>query len=136
MTHNILILLFLFQIKHLIADYYLQFPYMYENKGKDKGWVGPLIDHSLVHAVSTLIIVSIYFILTNVPSEVGSTYAMIATSLIFLFDAVTHFLIDRWKAIKKTNPSESRFWRLLGIDQFLHHIVGIIIIYSIAKIGG
>lgn len=116
MTIELLMMLLTFQVKHLIADYYLQFPYMYENKGKATGWVGPLFNHSLVHGVLTYIIVAIF------TSNVG--LAMLA----LLIDAVTHFWIDRWKATRPDKVTESGFWTNLGIDQMLHHVVGILII--------
>lgn len=53
------ILLIAFQIKHLIADYYLQFEYMYKNKGQVTGWFGPLKDHATIHAAGTGIIVTV-----------------------------------------------------------------------------
>jgi len=120
MTTEILILLLAFQAKHLIADYYLQFPYMYENKGKEKGWLGPLFDHAGIHAAFTFWIV--LFLTT--------TSLWIAFS-VFIFDFTTHFITDRWKATRKTDPSQSWFWQSLGIDQMIHHTVGILIIWWI-----
>lgn len=118
---EVFVLLVLFQFKHLIADYYLQFPYMYENKGKRdswKTWALPLMDHAGIHGLLTLLIIS-----TAVNPEIG----IIAAT----FDFATHFIIDRWKATRGSNPSESKFWIELGIDQMLHHLVGIIIIFCL-----
>ncbi len=128
MTTEILILLFVFQIKHLIADYYLQFPYMYENKGKKYGWFRPLLDHTGIHFAGTMFILVIY-------STITGKYAEQSLLILFLgiFDAYSHFMIDRWKATQKTNPSESWFWKSLGIDQMIHHIVGILIIWCITQ---
>jgi len=131
MTTEILILLLAFQIKHLIADYYLQFPYMYENKGKKERWIEPLFDHSFIHAIGTILIVFIYMLVTNKPSELGSITAAIITIGVVIFDFITHFITDRWKATRKTDPSKSWFWQSLGIDQMIHHTVGILIIWYI-----
>ncbi len=117
---EVFVLLVLFQFKHFIADYLLQFPYMYENKGIKgnwKQWVLPLVDHSGIHAILTLLIIS-----AATTADIGVKAAA--------FDFATHFVIDRWKATRGSNPSESKFWRELGIDQMLHHLVGIAIIFG------
>jgi hypothetical protein len=129
MLEHFLILALLFQVKHLIADYYLQFPYMYENKGKDQGWIEPLFDHVTIHAAGTLIIIFSYFVIQNIPSKIGPEMAVLWTMGLVVFDFITHFITDRWKATQKTDPSQSWFWQSLGIDQMIHHSVGIIIIY-------
>lgn len=134
MTTEILILLIAFQVKHIIADYYLQFPYMYENKGKDKGWFSPLFDHAFIHAVGTFIIVTGYILTYGIPGKIGANMAIVFTILFVLFDLITHFVTDRWKATRKTDPSQAWFWQSLGIDQMVHHIVGILIIYALTTI--
>ena len=116
---TIFLLLLAFQVKHFIADYPLQFPYMYENKGKLSGWVKPLRDHALVHATFT-------FFMTV--GFVGISMALALSA----FDFITHFLTDRWKAKAGGNCNESAsFWINLGIDQMIHHTVGIITIYMV-----
>ena len=117
---EIFILLIAFQIKHFLADYPLQYPYMYENKGKEEGWADPLRDHAGVHAILTMIIITPYLIFTN------NDYVLIF--ILSTFDFITHFIIDRWKATRKSGPETSGFWINLGLDQMFHHIVGIIIV--------
>ncbi len=102
MTLEILILLLAFQAKHLIADYYLQFPYMYENKGKAVDWVKPLFDHAGIHSVFTFWIV--FF------TTISPWIALLA----LVFDFVTHFVTDRIKAIQPEGPDTKRFWTNLG----------------------
>lgn len=133
MTLEILTLLLIFQAKHLIADYYLQFPYMYKNKGKEEGWFIPLFNHSLVHASMTFIIIFIYFLVPGNLHKTGTNYAVFLTFALPLFDLITHFVTDRWKATRKGGPDTSEFWRNLGIDQYIHHVVGIIIIWGLTQ---
>ena len=104
MPTEILVLLIAFQIKHFIADYPLQFPYMYENKGKSIGWIEPLFIHSSVHAFFTAMIVFTF---------TGSPELMMAA---IVFDLTTHFIIDRWKATRPNGPDNYWFWHNLGID--------------------
>lgn len=119
------VLLVVFQVKHLIADYYLQFPYMYENKGKPTGWINPLLDHTIVHAGFTWVI-ALIFIGAVIDCQLT---ALTVSFAIALFDLATHFVTDRWKATRKTDPSQAFFWTSLGIDQMIHHLVGIAIAY-------
>ena len=122
MTTTVFVLLIIFQIKHLIADYYLQFPYMYLNKGNPTGWFMPLFEHSFVHSVITFIIAYIYI------WYIGSFNILIVFG-VTLFDLLTHFVTDRWKATRGTTPNQEKFWTALGIDQMIHHIVSIIIVF-------
>ena len=126
MIVEIFVLLAIFQIKHLIADYYLQFPYMYQNKGKPdiEDWWKPLFDHATVHMFFTTIIIFFYAVFFN-------RHAFVILPFVMLFDFVTHFVTDRWKATRKGGPDTAEFWTRLGIDQMVHHIVGIIIVIGV-----
>jgi len=128
MTLDIFILLIAFQIKHLLADYYWQFPYMYLNKGAKSGWFEPLLLHAGVHAGTTSMIISVYFIWNEVTPTLEHKLLLFG---VVVFDLVTHFVTDRWKATRGHSPDESIFWTDLGIDQMVHHIVGIIIVFGI-----
>ncbi len=134
MINSILFLLIVFQIKHLIVEFYLQTPYMYENKGNAIGWVKPLMAHAGMHAASTFIIIFIFTLIFINININGIQYHLFLLVGFSLFDGTTHFIIDRWKATLQYSTTESKFWTSLGIDQILHHIVGIIIIYFIAII--
>ncbi len=133
MTLEILFLLLAFQAKHLIADYYLQFPYMYENKGKPAGWIKPLFDHAGIHAMGTFVI--IHFYLIGLIPEILSREAITILLSVSLFDFATHFITDRIKAIQPEGPDTKRFWTNLGWDQLAHHTVGILIIFYITTQG-
>ena len=134
MEFHFLFLLLAFEIKHLLADYYWQYAYMYENKGKLEGWLVPLTDHALIHASLTALIGLLYCAFTY-PTVSGSPVAIVMIGLP-IFDFVTHTLIDRWKAVQKHTPADTKFWTNLGIDQGLHHVVGyFIIFYLVACVG-
>ena len=132
MEYHFLLLLIAFQAKHLIADYYLQFPYMYENKGKATGWVEPLFDHATIHALFTIIIVLFYLLYINIYINKLTLYIIILIPITaFIFDFTTHFITDRIKATRKSTMDTSQFWYNLGLDQAVHHTVGILIVYYI-----
>ena len=117
----IFFLLVVFQLKHFIADYPLQNPYMLGKFKDDWGFFLPLLIHSLTHGVITL---AILFITAN--HELW---------WLFLVDTVSHFVIDRLKAGKKYlgrwGTNHPLFWWSLGLDQMLHHLVHYYIIYMI-----
>jgi len=120
---TLILMLFAFQIKHLIADYPLQNTYML-GKFKESGWVAPLSAHCAVHSLITFFI-CFYF---------GFYVAILAA----LFDFVIHFAMDRIKAspkllgrYKQDNP---KFWWALGFDQMVHHLTHYLIIFAVVGV--
>lgn len=114
--------LVVFQLKHFVADYPLQTPYMLA-KFQELGWVKPLAAHCLVHAVLT-----------------GGILLILAIPLwlivsLMAFDFTVHFVMDRIKASPKMlgryNVTEKKFWWSLGFDQMIHHITHYVIIYFV-----
>lgn len=130
----IFLLLVLFQIKHLLADYFLQGKYMLGKFKPHPDYILPLAAHCAVHGVMTFAIASI------VSSK--------AAFWVALLDFVLHFAMDRVKAspellgrfealTKETYPtatdeqkrSNTRFWWSLGLDQTVHHLTHYLIIW-------
>jgi hypothetical protein len=128
MNLDIFILLIAFQFKHLLADYYWQFPCMYLNKGAKEGWFEPLLSHAVVHAGLTAILLALLYNYKEVSPTIEHKLVLI---IAVIFDLVTHFITDRWKATRGRTPDEPKFWTDLGIDQMIHHIVGIVIVFFI-----
>jgi hypothetical protein len=152
-------LLIAFQVKHLLADYFLQTPWML---GKFKpGWdfLGPLAAHCGVHAFATLII----FWLVRADLWLALSLAALDFTLHFLMDRVkaSPRMLGRWKPLTAAEMLEAqqvvqaeesygvcswersnardrlrgntRFWWSLGFDQFFHHLThyGLIALYII-----
>lgn len=128
---EIFILLVVFQIKHYLADYPLQFSYMYTWKGMPTHWIAPLRDHAAVHAAMTLFITGVYIASKTPDMSTREAFAIIFA--VSFFDGISHFIIDRWKATRGVGPDTEIFWYYLGIDQMLHHLVGIVIIYILIQ---
>jgi hypothetical protein len=123
--HMLFLLLVVFQVKHLVADYPLQTKYML-GKFKD-GWdfFFPLWSHCLVHAYITFFIV-MYF--TDISVAVKCFY----------IDFIIHFIMDRIKAGPKylgrfKDMTDRKFWWCLGLDQMVHHMTHYLIIYFILR---
>lgn len=118
MEFNILFWLF---TKHIIADYYMQYPWMYRHKGK-YGHPGGLA-HAGLHGIFTYIV-----LMTFVSPLLSLSLA--------LLDFVLHYHIDyiKSKAWDKanTNPSEQLYWIIHGTDQFAHGLTYFLIVHLLA----
>jgi len=128
-----------FEVKHLVADFFLQNEYML-GKFKRTGWELPLAAHCAVHAVFTGVIA-----LLVKPEVNWVLWAM-------FMDFICHFSMDRIKAspdllgrftalTKETYHSASEaqkhsnkwFWYTLGIDQFVHNLTHLFIVWVLTK---
>jgi hypothetical protein len=148
-NNSIFILFFVFQIKHWLADYPLQRPWMLGKFKPGLGFVAPLATHCGVHALLTWAIVLF----------VKPQWAMQLAA----FDFCTHFVMDRIKAspkmmgrwkplfgegyffaqkmksigenetVRKNARAALRgnrlFWDALGFDQMVHHFTHYTIIW-------
>ena len=117
---DLLILIFIFQIKHFVADYLLQGKYML-GKFKSVGWELPLTAHVAVHMAMTFCILIWYL-----PIEFALVLSMMDMSI--------HFLIDRAKVVLSRGYDSSKdkeFWWLLGLDQMAHHFTHYLIAFVV-----
>lgn len=111
-THLDLLLAFSYlAVKHTLADFFLQTPYQYLNKGR-YGHMGGIL-HALIHCVLTL---PVYILLA--PS------GPLLAAIIFIGEFILHYHIDwlkeqflRWRNLDQTKPA---FWYALGLDQLAH----------------
>ena len=147
-----LLLVAAFKVKHFVADYPLQTPYML-GKFKPTGWVRPLAAHAGVHAAITALV------------ALGAGAGLLALGCALL-DFVVHFVMDRvkaspnlmgrWKALSAgeyrsaarmaeydgTDPElvgaarfgrqllrhNTLFWNCLGIDQLVHGLTDLAVV--------
>lgn len=129
---SLLFFLCMLQLKHLIVDFYLQTPEMVRGKGHYLNWEG--IKHSLQHGIGTLILVTLFFLVLGVNSWQIFFFIVIFSTL---FDFVTHYHID-WVKMRfgDRDISNEKFWHHLGIDQFAHQVIYLliaVIVYGGAK---
>ena len=110
--HNALILLVLLQIKHMLADFYLQAPRMLVDR--DRYLHMGRAQHAAVHAVG---------------SAIGLLLMGTALPIILLITAaewLAHYHIDwgksRYSNIMGYTPNDPGFWRAFGFDQALHQL--------------
>ena len=118
MTASVFILLALFGIKHFIADFLMQYDYMFRDKGIYGAEGG--LHHAGVHACWTFLIL--------IPFVTSTEQLLILP----LFDFIAHYHID-WAKINinkkyKYTPADHKFWFWLGLDQLAHQITYIFLV--------
>lgn len=102
----------LFQVKHFLADFVLQGPYILENR-KHYGHPGGLL-HVAIHLAGSLIALLI----------VGTGTTTLAVLL--LVEGVIHYHMDWAKdnfvAHRGLTSRDAAFWYVTGFDQAVHHL--------------
>ena len=116
-------LLLMLQTKHLILDFLWQPPYEYLNKGK-YGHPGGLI-HAGKSGFGTFLCFYIY------------NHSILYSFLVGIVEAAIHYNIDYIKIqlnrLYDLKPNNENFFRLIGVDQFLHQTVYLVLAFSYAN---
>ena len=104
--------------KHVIADYYLQYPWMFKYKAV-YGHPGGLA-HAGLHGFFSFIVL-LYFVDPIVAFSLG------------LLDFILHYHIDHtksniWKS-KNLTPADQLYWMVHGTDQFLHMLTYFLMVH-------
>ncbi len=108
--------------KHMIADYFLQRPYQFLNKGT-YGHPGGLL-HAAIHAGLSI---PVFMFVPSV--SVGLAAGVIVGEF------MAHYHID-WSKEQitkkfKWTPQDQGFWSALGVDQFLHALTYLIMVWAV-----
>jgi len=113
--------------KHAIADFFLQSAYQLKYKGT-YGHPGGLL-HSAIQAGGS----SFAFLLIAPSAVVGFGLIIAEFLLHYHIDWTREQLDDRWKLY----PGGSLYWRVLGVDQWLHHMtyVGFVVVLAATSYG-
>lgn len=107
-------ILLLFALKHVLADFVLQTGAIARAKDARSGWQRALALHGATHGAMTLAIA-----------------VLVSPRLWWLgvVDGFIHAGIDRTKSLVgqrlQAGPADTKFWWLLGTDQFLHQVTHI-----------
>ena len=119
LINAILLAFIMLAVKHTIADYFLQTPYQYLNKGT-YGHPGGII-HAGFHALLTL---PVFLIL--LPSSIALAIAIIVGEF------VVHYHLDwsKEQLVKRymLTHADAWFWHLFGLDQLGHMLTYVAII--------
>lgn len=150
---NLPLALFLvFEVKHLVCDFFLQTEY-HLGKFKREGWEVPLASHCAVHALATLLIClavcprvaffcvlmdfGMHFIMDRVkadPELLGRFKPLTASDYVHYKQVVDTYELmgapDAPQAVdSRTRLAHNKyFWWCLGVDQFVHQLTSLAII--------
>ena len=109
---NILGLLLLLQLKHLLADYFLQNQYMLRNR-RIYGHPGGLL-HVAIHVAGTAACFYVFGI-------GGWLFAGL-----LIAEAVIHYHLDwskdNFTQNRELGPTDPLYWYSMGVDQAMHHL--------------
>ena len=112
----VLFLLFILQIKHMFADYFLQTQRMLSDRSEYVHF--GRIQHVMIHAAGSAIAFAI--LLTN------PVFILITVVL----EAIAHYHIDwakgRYSSANNQTPEDAGYWRAMGGDQALHQVTYIV----------
>ena len=118
----VLVALLILQFKHFIADFVLQTPYQFLNKGK-YGHPGGAI-HAGIHALGS----TLAFLVIRPSLALGAA--------IVIGEFIAHYHIDWLKErTVKVNQwvfPQSEFWWTFGADQALHQVTYVVIVAVLA----
>ena len=119
-----LVAITLLMIKHVIADYFMQYSWMIRDKGNYGAWGG--LAHSGYHGILTALVFALFL-----------EQAILFSILLGLLDSVIHYHVDYvksnfWKS-KKLGPSDQMYWVAHGVDQFLHFMTYVLLVILYAN---
>jgi hypothetical protein len=113
-----LALITLLMVKHVIADYFMQYSWMMKDKGTYGAKGG--IAHSSWHGTLTFIVLELF--------SIGWPISL----ALAIVDAVLHYHIDYVKSnVWKTRgytPANQMYWVTHGVDQLLHLLTYVAIV--------
>mgnify|MGYP001181148228 FL=1 len=108
--------------KHILADYFFQRAWMFPDKGVYGAWGG--VAHAITHSILTSFVLMFF-------TDVFTAQALA------VLDGFLHYHIDYiknnvWKS-KKYTASHSEYWMIHGVDQFLHFLTYVLIVFLISN---
>ena len=131
MISQIILLFLLLQAKHFIADFILQTNWQAFNKHNvfhPGGYV-----HAGITAVATYLVFFVWFLLSGY--HFSDHFYHTVLSLVIM-EFLIHYVID-WSKMNFNKcmcwgpTTHKEFWWLLGLDQFLHQLCYIGMVYAI-----
>jgi len=119
---ELIVLLTVLFTKHILADYFFQRAWMFPDKGIYGAWGG------VAHAISHTILTSIILIFFT---------GWFTAQLLAILDGIIHYHIDYiknnvWKS-KKLTSNDSLYWMIHGVDQFLHFLTYVLIVFLVSN---
>ncbi len=116
----VLLMICLLQVKHMFADFYFQTAKMLSGRGEYMH-LGRA-QHAAVHAAGSAIVFLLF----------GTAIAFIL--VIAVLEWFVHFNIDfakaRYSDKRQLQPNQAAFWRAAGLDQFMHNLTYVAMVWA------
>lgn len=120
LLYTALLLLTLLQIKHLFADFFLQSPRMLANRAVYVH-LGRA-EHAGLHGLLSFIALIV----------VGAP--VVFSVILCLLEFVVHYHIDWAKGVyserKQHGPTDAGYWRAFGVDQLMHQLTYVLMLWA------
>ncbi|MBO9475067.1 MULTISPECIES: DUF3307 domain-containing protein [unclassified Shimia] len=117
---TILLLVAAFQIKHLVADFFLQNAKMI--MGRERYWHMGRAQHAGIHAVFSVVVLALF-----------GTGPMVIFWMV-LAEFIVHFHIDwgkaRFSVDRALTPEQPMYWYAMGFDQALHQLTYLVMTWA------
>ncbi len=114
----------IFQLKHFVCDFALQTPAMIQKKGVYLHPSG--LVHALLHAAGSL------------PALLMLSHAPVAVGAVLFAEFIIHYHADYLKAQIdnrfQLNDQTNLYWIVFGLDQLVHQLTYVGMIYAITQI--
>lgn len=122
----VLLAMTLLLVKHCIADFYLQTPFQFMNKGR-YGHPGGLL-HAGIHLVFSLPLLAVI-----------APESWQAAAVVLGGEFLIHYHVD-WTKEQVTRragwtPQQNAFWRALGLDQLAHGLTYVAMVWALLTPG-
>lgn len=127
-------LLILFLFKHALCDYGLQTIWMVHGKRRSGfRFVLPLLCHSTIHGATSFYVVLV--LLKGILWKNVSLQTLFSLAVyVALIDTISHFVIDRSKALLERISNNKKFrLELTLLDQSAHCVVYLFIVYFLGN---
>lgn len=115
-----LMLLTLLQVKHLFADFFLQSPRMLAKRAVYLHW--GRVEHAGLHAILSFVSLLI----------IGAP--LIFSAILSVLEWIVHYHIDwakgRHSEQKQHGPSDAGYWRAFGVDQLMHQLTYVVMLWA------
>ena len=116
---TILLLVAAFQIKHLVADFFLQTTKMIV--GRERYWHMGRAQHAGLHSVFSAVVLAVF----------GVGPVMLIAMVVAEF--IVHFHIDwakaRFSVDRNLTPDQPMYWYAMGTDQAMHQLTYLVMIW-------
>lgn len=121
---SLLLIIFLFLVKHCICDFFLQSHYQISHK-INYGHPGGVL-HACIHGIGTFLVVMFFY-----DSKIAAVCAIVDIIIHYHIDFLKAYICNKYQ-LNVNNAKSKTYWKIFGVDQLCHQAtyLGLIIMAS------